>query len=122
MNEIRERQRKGRDENKAEAALSAAEELLLDMVDLVIAGGGETAWDELIARARAIASFQPQDLVELLEMKGLTLSRQNKLKEALASLRLALAEAETSADLFAGRVRRDIASLEGRTPGGRAVA
>jgi tetratricopeptide (TPR) repeat protein len=122
MGEIRERQRKGREEAVPEAALSGAEDVLLDMVDLVIQGADEGAWDELIGRARAIASFQPQDLVELLEMKGLTLSRQKKPAEALTALQAALKEAETSADLFVDRVRRDIAALDLANAGGLAVA
>jgi tetratricopeptide (TPR) repeat protein len=93
---------------RQDALLIDVEQMLLDAIELSLRGGSAEAFDELIARGRA-AQMQPQDVVEMMEWKGLAALRSGRRDEAIHAFEEALAEAEKNAGLVADRIRRRIA-------------
>ncbi|HEY2899844.1 MAG TPA: tetratricopeptide repeat protein, partial [Polyangia bacterium] len=93
----------GRSENQ----LGTAEQLLLTMVDLAIGGAPDADWDTLLARSNQI-TVQPQDLVEIVEMKGLSALRGGRYPAAVRYLEQAFEEAEKNAQLLVERLRGDL--------------
>jgi tetratricopeptide (TPR) repeat protein len=93
----------GRSENQ----LSRAERLLLTMVELAVRGAPDEDWDQLIASTREI-NMQPQDLVEILEMKGLSALRGGRYQSAVRHLQQAYEEGEKNARLLVERLRGDL--------------
>ena len=83
------------------------ERILLDAVDFFLRGEADAKFDALVDRGRAL-QLQPQDIVELLEWKGLSALRAGRTADGMAFLEQALAAAE--ATIAVDRVRRRIAS------------
>ena len=103
-------QTEARATGRAEALLTEAERTGLDAVDLVVRGAPDAEFDALIARGRAL-TVQPQDVVELMEWKGLAALRSGRRAEAIHWLEEALAEADEKAQLASDRVRRQLAQV-----------
>ncbi|MEA2698934.1 MAG: eukaryotic-like serine/threonine-protein kinase, partial [Myxococcales bacterium] len=93
----------GRSENQ----LSRAERLLLTMVELAVRGAPDEEWDQLLSSTREI-NMQPQDLVEILEMKGLSALRGGRYQTAVRYLQQAFEEGEKNARLLVERLRGDL--------------
>ena len=91
-----------------EVTLVEGERILLDAVDFFLRGEADAKFDALVARGRAL-QLQPQDIVELLEWKGLCAWRAGRTADGRAFLGEALAAAEGT--IAADRVRRRIAGL-----------
>ena len=91
-----------------EVTLVEGERILLDAVDFFLRGEADAKFDALVARGRAL-QLQPQDIVELLEWKGLCAWRAGRTADGSAFLGEALAAAEGT--IAADRVRRRIAGL-----------
>lgn len=89
------------------------ERILLDAVDFFLRGeaaaGLDDQFDALVARGRAL-QLQPQDIVELLEWKGLAAVRAGRAKDGLAFMEQARVEAKGT--IAFDRVDRRIASLQ----------
>ena len=91
-----------------EMLLVEGERILLDAVDFFLRGEADAKFDALVDRGRAL-QLQPQDIVELLEWKGLGAWRAGRAADGRALLGEALAAAEGT--IAADRVRRRIAAL-----------
>jgi tetratricopeptide (TPR) repeat protein len=94
-------------EGKADTALPADGQALLDGVSLWLRGAPDAEWDELVARARAVP-LQPPDVIELLEFKGLSALRMGRREDGLRLLEDAYAEAGKAAQVVQPRLRRQI--------------
>ncbi|MFL5306942.1 MAG: tetratricopeptide repeat protein, partial [Polyangia bacterium] len=102
------KQREAEASGNTDAVLIASDRVYLDQVSLALSGGSADAFDALIARAKEL-SMPPQDIVELIEWKGMTAVRSGRIDEGLQYLGEALALAEQQARLVADRVRNQIA-------------
>jgi eukaryotic-like serine/threonine-protein kinase len=97
---------------QSDSILSGSERLALDQVGTALGDGSAAAFDLLIARGQELA-LAPQDIVELIEWKGLAALRAGRRGEGIPVLQEALALAEKSARLVSDRVRRELASATG---------
>jgi tetratricopeptide (TPR) repeat protein len=102
------KQRDAEASGNSDAVLIASDKIYLDQVALALAGGSPAQYDALIARAKEL-SMAPQDVVELIEWKGISAVRSGRIDEGLTHLHEALAMAEQSAGLVADRIRNQIA-------------
>ncbi len=102
------KQRDAEASGNTDAVLIASDRVYLDQVSLALSGGSFDAFDALIARAKEL-SMPPQDIVELIEWKGMTAVRSGRVDDGLEVLREALALAEQQARVVADRVRNQIA-------------
>ncbi len=100
---------------QSESILSGSERLSLDQVGTALGDGAAAAFDVLLARGQELA-LAPQDVVELIEWKGLAALRAGRRDEAIPVLEEALALAEKSARLVSDRVRRELALATGAAP------
>jgi tetratricopeptide (TPR) repeat protein len=87
--------------------MTPAESLLLSMVDLATRSASDSEWQELMGRAGQMV-LQPQDLVELVEIHGLTALRGGRYASACQLLDQAYVEAEKNAKLMSDRIRRQL--------------
>jgi tetratricopeptide (TPR) repeat protein len=101
------KQAEAKEGGRQDALLVDVEQVLLDAVDLSLRGGSAEAFDDIVARGRQ-AQLQPQDIVELMEWKGLAALRSGRRAEAMRAFDDALAEAEKNAGLVADRIRKRI--------------
>jgi hypothetical protein len=111
---IRAVQAAARGAGQTDVELPPSEDLLAGMIDLSLAEEPlpAGAWDELWERARGM-TLQPQDLVELMEMRGLAALGAGRPGEAARLLDEAAAEADRSAEIVGDRVRRARALIAG---------
>jgi tetratricopeptide (TPR) repeat protein len=84
---------------------SPADQLLSDSVKLVIDGAPDVEWERLLARAQEIM-MQPQDLVEMMELRVLACARTQRVSEARHFWQLAINEATRNAEISLGRLRK----------------
>ena len=68
--EVREKQTAYRAAGKSDLLLLPNDDMLLDMITLVVSGGGAGEWGALVERAREVA--QGQELIEVLEVAGVS--------------------------------------------------
>src|SRR5207248_4749744 len=99
-----------------EAILTGSERLLLDQVGVALGEGTAAEFDALIARGHELA-LQPQDIVELIEWKGLAALRAGRRQEAIPLLEEAVAMAEQKAPLVADRLRAQLNAARADEPG-----
>jgi len=92
---------------QSDSILTGSERLALDQVGTAVGAGSSAEFDALIARGHELA-LQPQDVVELVEWKGLAALRAGRRDEAIPLFEQALALAEKSARLVSDRVRRQL--------------
>jgi len=92
---------------QSDSILTGSERLALDQVGTALGTGSAAEFDALIARGQELA-LQPQDIVELVEWKGLAALRAGRRHEAIPLFEEALALAEKSARLVSDRVRRQL--------------
>jgi tetratricopeptide (TPR) repeat protein len=88
-----------------DAVLVGSLRVVLDQVALALRQAPPEDFDVLIARGRELA-LQPQDIVEMMEWKALTVIQLGRRSEGIHLLEAAVAEAEQSARLALDRVRR----------------
>jgi hypothetical protein len=93
----------------SDAVLISSDRLYLDQVATALGGGSPAEFEALIARAKQL-SMPAQDIVELLEWKGMAVVRAGRIDEGLALLQEALAEGEQKARLLCDRIRGQIAT------------
>jgi tetratricopeptide (TPR) repeat protein len=91
----------------SDAVLTGSERLMLDQVGAALTGS-PAELDAVIARGYEL-QLQPQDIVELIEWKGLCALRAGHRAEAIPLLQQALDLAEKKARVVADRVRRQLA-------------
>ena len=97
---------------QSDSILSGSERLSLDQVGTALGSGSAAEFDRLLVRGQELA-LAPQDIVELIEWKGLAALRAGRREEAIPVLEEALALAEKSARLVSDRVRRELAEANG---------
>ncbi|HTB58544.1 MAG TPA: protein kinase [Polyangia bacterium] len=97
---------------QSDSILTGSERLALDQVGTALGAGSAAEFDALIARGHELA-LQPQDIVELVEWKGLSALRAGRRQEAVPLFEEALALAEKSARLVSDRVRRQLTAAGG---------
>jgi tetratricopeptide (TPR) repeat protein len=105
---------------QSDSILTGSERLALDQVGTALGAGAPGAdsaaeFDALIARGHELA-LQPQDIVELVEWKGLAALRAGRRQEAVPLFEEALALAEKSARLVSDRVRRQLSAVTAAAP------
>jgi tetratricopeptide (TPR) repeat protein len=71
---VQRHQAAARAAGKAEVLLQPNDEMLLEMTALLVTGAGGEPWDALVARAEEVA--QGQELIEVLELAGLSARRR----------------------------------------------
>jgi tetratricopeptide (TPR) repeat protein len=103
-----------------EAVLTDGERVLLDALDLSLRSAPDADFDALAARGREL-QLQPQEVVEIMEWKGIAALRSGRRAEGLQFLEEALAEANRTAKLAADRVRGQIAQALAATEPSPAV-
>ncbi len=91
----------------SDAVLTGSERLMLDQVGVAVGAGSAAEFDALIARGHELA-LQPQDIVELIEWKGLAALRAGRRLEAIPLFEEALTMAEQKAPLVTDRVRAQL--------------
>jgi len=100
----------GREQEAARAAaqtdaeFSPGDQILADSVGLTVAGVVGPAWDDLLTRARRIM-LQPQDFIEVMELRAISAQRADRTYEALTLLDAAIEEAGRSAEIMLNRLR-----------------
>jgi tetratricopeptide (TPR) repeat protein len=99
-----------------EAILTGSERLLLDQVGVALGEGTAAQFDALIARGHELA-LQPQDIVELIEWKGLAALRAGRRQDAIPLFEEAVAMAEQKAPLVTDRVRAQLNAARADEPG-----
>jgi tetratricopeptide (TPR) repeat protein len=92
---------------RSELLFVEGERILFDAVDFFLRGESDARYDALVARGREL-QLQPQDIVELLEWKGLSALRAGRAADGMAFLADALSAA--AGTIASDRVRRRIAS------------
>jgi tetratricopeptide (TPR) repeat protein len=107
LGRVQRRQEEAGASGRTENELSPAEKLLVSMVDLVIRQAPESEWDALAAAAHQI-TLQPQDMVEIMEMRGISALRSGRHRDGIRLLEAAYAEGEKNAKIMSDRVRRQL--------------
>ncbi|HXT96228.1 MAG TPA: protein kinase [Polyangia bacterium] len=93
----------------SDAILNGSERLMLDQMEVALGPGTAAAFDALIERGREL-QLQPQDLVELVEWKGLAALRSGRRAEAIPLLEQALEMAGQTAHMVVDRVSRQLSA------------
>jgi tetratricopeptide (TPR) repeat protein len=104
MAAIREEQAAARAASQTDAEFGPGDQIMADCVDLTMNGVVGAPWDDLLARARQIM-LQPQDLIEVMELRALATLRGLRVDEAVGLLDAAIDEATRSAEIMLGRLR-----------------
>jgi serine/threonine protein kinase/tetratricopeptide (TPR) repeat protein len=110
VDELCRHQEQQRAAGKTEALLFPNDELLLEVLRLATGGGDDAAWEAALARARTTA--QGQELIEVLEVRGLCAERAGDLETARAVWQDALAIGERIPNVFGPRLRRRLQALD----------
>ncbi|HLK93892.1 MAG TPA: protein kinase [Polyangia bacterium] len=100
---------------QTDALLTGSERLALDQVGVGLEDWTAAAFDTIIARGHEL-QLQPQDIVELMEWKGMGAVRAGRLAEGVQLLEEALAQANKTARLTLDRIRRQLASSGAAAP------
>jgi eukaryotic-like serine/threonine-protein kinase len=103
------KQRDAEASGNTDAVLMPSDRVYLDQVAVALGTGSPAEFDALIARAREL-SMAPQDVVELIEWKGMVAVRSGRIDEGMKYLEEALAQAEQTARLISDRIRNQIAT------------
>jgi eukaryotic-like serine/threonine-protein kinase len=113
MTEIRQKQQAARAIGQTETEFSPGNQILADCVGLMVDGAGGPAWEDLLRRAREIM-LQPQDLIEVMELRALATLRAGNVNAAVMLFDATIDEAGRTAEIVLGRLRRsrEVASLE----------
>lgn len=112
IDRIRRVQSEARAAGESGSDFGPAEEVLVEALLLMMNGAAPSgAWDDLLDQARRM-TMQPQDIVDLLELRALADLRSGRPEEGLRLLDAALVEAEKNADLMSARLRRTRSDAE----------
>jgi tetratricopeptide (TPR) repeat protein len=93
---------------QTDALLTGSERLALDQVGAALEPWTAPAFDALIARGHEL-QLQPQDIVELMEWKGMGAVRAGRSADGVQLLEEALEQANKTARLTLDRIRRQLA-------------
>ena len=110
VDEVRRHQETARAAGQNELLLQPNDEMLLDMITLVLARGDAGAWEALMDRARSVA--QGQELIEALEVAGVSALARADADAARRWWREALQAGERIPNVMAGRIRERLARLD----------
>ena len=110
MVEIRQAQSEARAAGQTDAEFASAEELFIDVIDLMTTISEEKRWDDVLARARGM-TLQPQDLVEMMEFEALSFWRAGNPHKAEVVLDAAIDEASKNAEIMLARLHRSRSTL-----------
>jgi hypothetical protein len=110
MSEIRQAQTEARAAGQTDAEFVSAEELFVDVIDLMTTPSEDKRWDDVLARARGM-TLQPQDLVEMMEFEALAFWRAGNVHKAEVVLDAAIDEASKNAEIMLGRLHRSRSAL-----------
>jgi tetratricopeptide (TPR) repeat protein len=102
---------KARAEGRTSGALSAAEEVLVGMVDLATRDSTAAEWDALLDRSAR--SSVEQEPIEVAELRGAWAMRRGRLEEARRAYAEAMARARKIPHVMDDRLRRGLAACEG---------
>jgi tetratricopeptide (TPR) repeat protein len=91
----------------SDTALPADGKALLDGVSLWLRGASDEEFDALIAQVRAFP-LQAQDIIEIMEFKGLSALRTGRRADGIRMLEEAHADAEKNAKVVTDRLRRQL--------------
>ncbi len=103
MAAIRRNQDAARAAGQSDAEFSPGDQVLADAVDLTVDGVCGSRWDDLLARARQIM-LQPQDLIEIMELRAVAALRASRIDEAQHLIDGAIDEAGRSAQIMLPRL------------------
>ena len=92
-----------------DALLIGSERLAMDQIGVALGTGLAAEFDALVARGHELA-LQPQDIVEIMEWKGIAAVRAGRREEGIGQLEEALAQANKTARLTLDRIRRQLAA------------
>jgi eukaryotic-like serine/threonine-protein kinase len=109
LTELRRHQATARAERRLECLLLPNDELLLDMLILLVDGGGAGAWAALLERAEQVA--QGQELLEVLELAGVAALGRGDGPAAAACWQRALAAGERIPNVMMERIRARLAGI-----------
>jgi tetratricopeptide (TPR) repeat protein len=99
------REAKFKAEGNAEAELPKDGKIQLEAVALFLRTAPDEDFDALLAQARTLP-LQPSDIIEIMEFKALSALRAGRQADGLRLLDEALADAEKTATVLLGRLRR----------------
>ena len=103
--EIRTLQEEARGTGEIGLEWSPGDQLLSDSVTLSVDAGPDSGWENILARAQEIM-MQPQDVIEMMELRVLACARAGRLLEAHRLWRIAVEEAKRNAEITLGRLRK----------------
>jgi tetratricopeptide (TPR) repeat protein len=118
MAAIRQEQEAARAAAQTDAEFGPGDQIMADSVELTMNGVVGAPWDALLARARQIM-LQPQDLIEVMELRALATLRACRVDEAVGLLDAAIDEATRSAQIMLGRLRGSRESARQDAPAAR---
>jgi tetratricopeptide (TPR) repeat protein len=110
MGLVRQEQEAARAAAQTDAEFGPTDQILADSVGLAVAGAVGADWEALLARARQI-TLQPQDLIEVMELRALTTLRADHKDEAIELLDAAIQEAGRTAGIMLSRLQASRASV-----------
>jgi Flp pilus assembly protein TadD len=100
-------------EAKAQAAndvlLAANDEVLLEVIRLVVQQGTAPQWEAALQRARQVA--QGQELIEILELRGIVAAAARDLPTAREALREALEVGQRTPNVMGERISQRLGAL-----------
>jgi tetratricopeptide (TPR) repeat protein len=94
---------------QSESLLLPNDEMLLDVITLVLSGGDAAAWAALMERAHAVA--QGQELIEALELAGISAVGRGERDEARRRFEEALEAGKRIPNVMDQRIRERLAAL-----------
>ena len=101
---------------QTDALLTGSERLAMDQVGVALGTASAAEFDALVARGQELA-LQPQDIVEIMEWKGMAAVRAGRQEEGVRQLEEALAQANKTARLTLDRIRRQLSAATGEASG-----
>jgi hypothetical protein len=84
----------------------------MDQVGVALGAGSAAEFDALVTRGQELA-LQPQDIVEIMEWKGMAAVRAGRREEGVRQLEEALEQANKTARLTLDRIRRQLNAATG---------
>ncbi len=109
VREIQEHQRQATEGKKLELLLDPNDQVLLNMMGLLVDEGSDDAWSALITLARERS--QGQELIEILEVRGLVALQRNDAATARSTWEEALRLGKDIPNVMEGRIAGRLAAL-----------
>jgi len=106
-----EHQAGARENKQNELLLAPNDQMLLHVIALATSNGSAAEWDEALEEARQLA--QGQELIEVLELRGIVAQEAGQTELARRAWDEALAVGENIPNVMAERIRARLAALKG---------